>query len=225
MNFGQIRALILDDLIDSRITVSQANQAINDAINFYEGKTFYFNTGGIAVILVPDQEYYSVATNAAVPIENVISIKYVQCIYGGVNRLLTPVPEPEIAAAQNGSIRGMPTVFCYSVQRIRVFPIPITAGSLIIRMTWHIDDTTNDAATNIWTENASELLRQSAKRRIALNVLHDTELAQNIIPMEEEAYNALLAESRRRVANTELRSPSDLRIASTRRTYGMEGWQ
>jgi hypothetical protein len=67
-----------------------------------------------------------------------------------------------------------------------------------------------DGDSNAWTTDAEELVRQGAKRRIALNYLNSEDIAARVSVMEREAYMEMLAENRRRWPNTFLRVPAML---------------
>jgi hypothetical protein len=211
MTLAELRALITDDLIDNRLTVAQINRAINDAINFYERKEFYFNQTAsttesyVSVPIVANQEYYS---SPSIP--DYVRITYIEARIGGSQITLNPFQDADIAEVQNGQAQGLPRAFTYVNQKLRIYPVPTSSGTMLIQATTKGSDLTSDSQSNVWTIEAVELIRQSAKRRLAINILHDTDLAGIIAPMEQEAYDGLLAESRRRNAQRKLYTPADI---------------
>jgi hypothetical protein len=217
---GELRATILDDLIDSRLTTPQVNRAINDAINFYEKKSFYFNGFNKSVTLIGGQEYY---TSSDIP--DYVSIEYIEFTTGGLRIKVMPVDDSYIAALQNGGVTGTPYAFSYIHQQLRFFPIPSSGIMATVQAAVKFPPLADDSSSNVWTTEAEELIRQSAKRRLALNILHNVELAQSVMPLEQEAYDALLAESRRRYPVRVLTSPGDLSLMSGYETWGVDSWQ
>ena len=212
---AELRATITDDMIDNRLTVPQINKAINDAINSYERKEFYFNqtpsttNSYVSVPLVANQEYYS-----APDIPDFVRITYIELRVSGAQVTLNAVQDADIASQQDGNMKNTPYAFAYTAQKLRLYPIPTANGTMLIQAVTKTSNLTADSQSNVWTIEAEELIRQSAKRRLAINILHDADLAGVIAPMEEEAYSGLLAESRRRNAQRKLYTPADIAVAT-----------
>jgi len=120
------------------------------------------------------------------------------------------VDNSEIDAMQTGAVIALPRTYTRIAQKIRLFPIPDATYTIEMAFTYKLDALINDTDENSWTDDAEELIRQSAKRRIALNYLQADDLAQRFASLESEAYTAMLAENRRRRPNTILRTEAML---------------
>lgn len=204
-----MRARIADELAnDGDITTAQINYAIQDAIKLYERREWWFNTATGSFTTVANQEYYT-STDWSV-LDTQIQIDAMTITYSGVISPMKGLDYVEIDDAQNGYIIAVPRNFAYYKQSLRLYPIPNGAYPITVSYSKRLSTISADADTNAWTTEAEELIRQAAKRRIALNYLESEEVAARFAVLEQEAYSELLAENRRRMPNTVLRSPAML---------------
>jgi hypothetical protein len=63
----------------------------------------------------------------------------------------------------------------------------------------------NDGDTNAWVDECEELIRNGAKRRIALEILQADDLAARFATLEREIYDRLRRENRLRQPQQQLR--------------------
>lgn len=209
VSFLQMQDDILDELQDAgAITRDHVKKAILRSISEYEGEYFWFNYQKITFSTVPGQEVYGAAANALIP--NIFEIETVKRV--GFFDDLIPVEDDAIEESQTGAITGIPYNYSRSGTDIRLFPIPSSVET--IRVSGYIKLTvlSADGDENAWTTDGETLIRQSAKRRIAMDVLYADELAARCKLAEDEAYDNLLAENRKRRGNKLLR-PNAMPIA------------
>lgn len=208
-DYATMRTRIADEMAnDGDITTAQINYAIQDAIKFYERREWWFNTASSTFTTVANQEYYTSSDWSV--LDDQVQIDTMTITYNNVISPLKALAFEEINDAQNGYIIAVPRNFAYYQQSIRLYPIPYGAYTITVKYSKRLTALSADSDTNAWTNEAEELIRQSAKRRIALNYLSADDLASRFAVLENEAYAALLQENRRRQPNTELRSPAML---------------
>ena len=202
-----MRSRIADELVnDGDITTAQINYAIQDAIKYYERREWWFNTASGSFTTVANQEYYTSSDWSV--LDNQVQIDAMTITYNGVISPMKGIDFEEINDTQNGYIIAVPRNFAYYKQSLRFFPIPNGAYPVTVLYSKRLTTLSADGDTNAWTNEAEELIRQSAKRRIALNYLQADDLATRFATLEREAFSELLAENRRRLPNTVLRSPA-----------------
>lgn len=204
--FADMRARIADELAnDGDISSAQINYAILDAIKFYERREWWFNSNIGTFNTVFGQEFY---TSVDWPeLSSQIQIDAMTVTYNGIKSPLKALDYVTIDDIQNNYVIAVPRHFAYYDQAIRLYPIPNGGYPITVSYAKRLTDLSADADSNAWTNEAEELIRQSAKRRIAINYLQSEEVAARFAGLEREAYTALLQENRSRQPNTILRSP------------------
>lgn len=188
---------IMDELADQgTITTDQVKKAIWRSIEFYQRRDWWFLQKTATFNTVIGQEYYGAAALADIPnIRNIVTLKRT------ANDLtLLGVDNDEIEAAQDGNSTGTPCQFAYWESQIRLHPVPVVVEQLKITYFRRLPALSADSDSNAFTTEAEELIRQAAKRRIALDVLHDEGLATRCTASEKLAYDELLSENAQRTA-------------------------
>lgn len=204
-----MRTRIADEMAnDGDITSAQINYGIQDAIKLYERRGWWFNQKTANMNTVAGQEYYTSTDLADIP--NIVQIDNAVVNYGGYKYPLRSVDYNTIDDVQDGSISSVPTLFAVYKNNIRLYPIPDATYVVTLSYVYRLTTLSADSDENAWTNDAEELIRQCAKRRIALNYLQSEEVAARFASLESEAYSAMLAENRRRWPNTVLRAPAML---------------
>ena len=205
-----LRTRIADELAnDGAVTDAQIAYAVQDAIKMYERRMWWWNqsvTSAFSTVAL--QEYYTVSDWA--DMANAVEIDAMTVLYSSVLSPLKAVDFVTINDEQNGYVKGVPRVFAYYDQSIRFYPIPYDAYPITVSYVTRLTTLSADADTNAWTTEAEELIRHAAKRKIAMNYMHAPDVADRVAPLEKEAFDALMAENRRRQPNTILRSPAML---------------
>jgi hypothetical protein len=207
--YATMRTRIADELAnDGDITTAQINYAIQDTIKQYERRPWWWNQKTATFSTVDGQEYYSSSDLADIP--DIVQIIAATITVSGLKAPLKALDYVSIDDEQDGSVEGEPRVFAYFKENIRLYPIPNSAYTVTLSYIYRLTALSADADTNAWTTDAEELIRQGAKRRIALNYLESEEVAARFAVMEREAFAELQAENRRRWPNTILRIPAML---------------
>jgi len=207
--YSDMRARIADELAnDGDISTAQINYAIQDSIKLYERRGWWFNQKTATFATVASQEYYSSADLADIP--NIVQIDSATVTDGNVRSPMRAVAFQAIDDCQDGSIIAEPVLFAAYKENIRLYPIPDQIYTVTLSYVYRLATLSADGDTNAWTEDAEELIRQSAKRRIALNYLASEEVAARCAALEREAFAEMMAENRRRRPNTLLRVPAML---------------
>lgn len=203
-----MRSRIADELAnDGDISTAQINYAIQDTIKLYERRPWWFNQKTATFTTIDGQEYYSSADLSDIP--DIVQIVSAVVDFGG-NTPLRAVDYQTIDDEQDGSVEAVPRAFAVFKEQIRLFPIPDDAYTVTLSYIYRLTALSSDTDSNAWTTDAEELIRQGAKRRIALNYLNSEDIAARVSVLEREAYTEMMAESRRRLPNTRLAVPAML---------------
>lgn len=171
---------------------------IGRAITFYQRKRFFFNeTRLITFNLVPGQEFYGATDEPRIP--NLLQIDYVQVTQNG-RPLPLQMTDAETMDLWTGTpASGAPSRYCYFERQIRVHPTPNLAYPLRISGLMRAPAPATDADdTNVWINEAEELIRSRAKRNLYLHHLADQGMASIMKAAEDEALVSLAAESTQR---------------------------
>lgn len=191
--YAIMRAAIADEMAnDGALTEAQINKAILRSIKHYERRPWWFNQKTATFSTVVGQEYYSSSDLADIP--DIVSI--FTASYDG--QTIRPAHFEDMDAAQTGLVSGTPTAYTLFKEQLRLFPIPDAVASVRLSYTYRLAELSADADSNAWTTDAEELIRQSAKKRIALDIFQADDLASRFAILEREAFDEILAENRRR---------------------------
>lgn len=208
-DYSTMRSRIADEMVnDGDITTAQINYAILDTIKQYERRPWWWNQKTATLSTVASQEYYSSSDLADIP--DIVQIVAATVTNSGSKVPMRPVDYNTIDDEQDGSVEGEPRVFAVFKENIRFYPIPDAVYTVTLSYIYRLTALSADGDSNAWTTDAEELIRQGAKRRIALNYLQADDLATRFAVMEREAFTELMAENRRRWPNTVLRVPAML---------------
>jgi hypothetical protein len=193
--FLDMQTRLGDDLINESITTDQIKNAIRAAIKQYGRKPFWFLQTEASFPTVASQEYYSASDFSDMP--DIKSIHSVVLNNSGKSKL-KDADYGSINALQNGMVTGSPSHYTYYKKQMRLYPIPDAAYTVTVSYSKQLAELSADADENDWTNEAEELIRQCAKGILALDTLHDTEMAARFSIRETKIYDSLLEENRRR---------------------------
>lgn len=202
--YADMRNRIADEIQDTNLN-TQINFAIQDAIKLYQSKRFYFNQTSGTFVTVANQEFYGSAALADIP--NIIEIDFMHINLNNTLLAMYPVDAASIDAAQNGSVvDDPPRKYAYYGQQIRLFGLPGTSGRTIT-LYYHtrLAALSGDSDTNAWMVDGEILIRQAAKRILNEDVVKDDEEAARAGQLEKNAFDALQAETAKRISNPYLR--------------------
>lgn len=214
-----MRSRIADELAnDGDITDAQINNAIQSAIAYYSGEVFWFNQRIVVFSTLAGGEIYSSSPTST--FENIITI---QSIVNTTNSayMLQPIDNTNIDEIQTGSVTGWPQYYSRVENKIRLYPVPDATYTLQMTYTYILPALSADDDSNAWTNECEELIRQAAKKRIALDILQSDAIAGRCAALEKEAYEGVRMENRLRRSQQSLRT----QIPLSRSTFNIySGW-
>lgn len=197
--FGEMVNRITSEMILEATLSSNIKQAIISSINHYERQRFYFNERlSLTFTVSTGQELYTVSDLAE--IATLAEIDELTIFVNSSSRY--PLSRKTWAWINRAQVdttgQGQPTDYCYYAKQIRVYPIPSGVYPVVISGTERVATLSADDDTNVWTTDAEELIRYAAKKRIAIDTLHDQQQAVRWEQMEGGALSALRSETFRR---------------------------
>jgi hypothetical protein len=197
---------IKDDFINESITDAQVKAAIKTAIKNYDNSEFFFTEKQVSFNTIASDEWYGQSDLA-----DIASLtRIVSATIGPYKRPLQSLDNSRIDELQSGINTGLPEWFSYFAQQIRLFPIPTSIETVNLSFFFKFSELSADTDTNAWMEEGEELIRQAAKRRIALDILHSNDMAARCKVLEDEALEGIEQETNQRKSNQELQIPQML---------------
>lgn len=192
--FGEIIAQVANDLARTNIN-SEIGDEVNNAIRFYDTKRVWFNERrDITFSTVAAQEEYTSADNAY--IDDLIKIDGMFTTLGSGDKwIMTPMDAVWRESLTPPNDPGRPTHYTYINRVLRLWPVPDAVYTVRVMGWYRLAALSADSDTNIWTQEASDLLRLSAKRRVLANVVQDYEMAAAVQSLEREAWDAIERET------------------------------
>jgi hypothetical protein len=186
----------IENEVDDAGIAAEITAAINTAIKFYERKRFYFNQKTFTFPTVAAQEYYALADAADIDTFLQVDTQYITA--SGVRYPINVTEFALIDAAQNGLVTGRPTNWASFAQKIRLYPIPTDAETITVAGHYRLATAVAPTDTNAWFTDGEELIRQRAKRILALDVTKEPQDALAAQVLEDAALEALLYETQLR---------------------------
>ena len=186
---------VLDDLDRQGSLTSQAQNAIQTAIDHYEGTRFYFNQERATAQTVNEQEFYPLP-------ENVLDIDVLSITANGYSYKLDrrTYETLEDWHVSQDTYTGQPSDYAIYAENIRLYPVPDQDGyTLTLSYAKRLSALENDDDTNDWTTTAEELIRSRADADMSFRILQDEKRAVGFKAFEQDAYQRLISESNRRM--------------------------
>lgn len=189
--YGDMKARIADELSRTDLS-SQIASEIQSAIFYYQDDRFYFDQRrDVTFNTVASQEFYS---NSDITNFNLlIDLDAVTVTVNGNRFNVKPWPYPDLEMISvTTTTLGEPNYYAIYAQQMRLYPIPQQVYSVRLSGVFSLAAPVLDADSNAWTNDAEELIRARAKKKINLNYIKDTEQATIDQTSETEAYNGLI---------------------------------
>ena len=167
---------------------TQIASAISTAIGAYQEQRFYFNESrSLTFSTVASQEFYTSSDDADIGL--IKKIDYIKLYVGDFPYELSPERPEEIEwLSQNATQTGQPLSYCYYARSIRLHPVPDAIYTVRIGgMIKLAEPATDNEASNAWMIDGERLIRSRAKYELALHVLRDTKLADEMGSAVQEA--------------------------------------
>lgn len=210
--FVEMKTRIANELLDQgAISDGDIENAIRDAVKLHERRKFYFNQAlsNSIFVTVAGSENYGESSLIASP--KIVSLSIT---VDGINHPIKPWSFEEIEDMQDGTVTGRPYAYCIWRQYFRLYPIPNDAWYVNVNYYERMGELEAADDENVWTTEAEGLIRQCAKRLIALDILHDEGLATRCAALEKEQLDRLQAETQQRNPNTVLKPAAMLSATS-----------
>lgn len=199
-----LRTRILSDLERSESEWgSSVTDAINDAIDFYQPKRFYFNerrTLTFATVASVDTYAFNTPGVTGAIGAEFYKIDQVLLQIGTTWDILRKdAYDWQEQSADNNIAAGQPYSWAYIDRAIRLYPMPSDVWTVRIIGHQKIEAPADDAEDgNPWVNEAFELIRSRAKGQLAMHVLEDEALATRMTTMERSALTNLKAATYRK---------------------------
>ena len=163
--------------------------AIGDAVNHYKGRRFTFNQTRGTLSTVAGTEFYSTLTDIS-------QIDLITATINGRKVVLEQWTYPEMESiATTTNTQSQPWAWAWYDEQIRLYPVPDAVYTLTVSYLQKVDVPGSDSASNIWTAEAEELIRNAAKKRLYRDVLIDPQSAGAAEAAEAEVLRRLTKES------------------------------
>jgi hypothetical protein len=203
--YAIMRARIADEMAnDGALTTNQINNAIQSAIKAYEREEWWFNVRSVFFNTITNGEIYG--SSPLDTFNDMIDVKAISSGAGANDkRPLRAVDNSFIEDVQDGSVTGEPEYYTRVANRLRFYPIPNAEYRVNLTYVYKLATLINDGDTNAWVDECEELIRNGAKRRIALEILQADDLAARFATLEREIYDRLRRENRLRQPQQQLR--------------------
>lgn len=172
------RSDLLTEVSGSLLSSSPIKRAIASAIAKWERESFYFNETYTSPLFttVSGQEIYT--TVAAAGIADSPDIWSLHALVSGNYYEMERLDWNELENSSiNTTSRGQPDAWAWFGSQIRLYPIPNGAYPIRAIRTSRVAALASDADTNVWTNDAYDLIRSEAKLILARDVMHDPTLA------------------------------------------------
>jgi len=165
---GETTSILLDELARTGQLTSQAHIYIDEAIDHYSRKAFWFNEQLATAQTVAGEEYLDLPADWG--LEYSLSIQINSNSYPLIERTYAQMEDLYVSGS---NYQGYPEDFCIYRQQIRLGPIPSQAFTLKLAYLETPDELSSDASTNIALENINSLIRMRAGRRMSGLILQD----------------------------------------------------
>lgn len=192
-----------DDLLDEFVT--QLNDHVADAIEFFSDERFWFN----ALVTTGTATQGQVGMNIPATIRKIDKIT-IPSVYVEVRELTLP----ELERLQDG-VTAQPRYYAYYNDGIRFWPVPDENYTLEFTGLAQLGAPASDSASNVWTTTAAALIVNRAKMTLARDVYRDPDGVQLYGSAAAEALKRLKRETAKRLVSP-LRMPNDGALADGR---------
>jgi hypothetical protein len=182
-----MKARIGTELRRSNLT-TQIASAISTAIGALEDERWTFTESrSLTFSTVANQEFYGASDSALIP--RLEKIDYAKIVISDYPYDLVETSPSEVETLnRNGTQTGEPVRYCYYAQQIRLAYVPSDVWTVRIGGVVRVPEPASDSeANNPWMTTAERLVRSRAKLELALHVLRDRTLAEDMKAAFDEA--------------------------------------
>lgn len=187
-----------DDLSDELATA--LDQAIQDAITYYEAERWWWDEGRTTSTCTIGNEYTNRPTGASI-------VDRPFLLVNNVRFRITKRSMEYIEGLYTAPISGQPTDYCEFGDQIRLWPTPNVAYTII--WLYLKDETALDysvpTSANAWTAQGQSLIAARAEMLLWRDYFRDDASYQRASIKEQEAYDRLKGETNRRLSTGRVR--------------------
>lgn len=201
-----LKARIADDLARSDLT-TQIADAIEDSIEFFKKKRWYFNETRTATFAtVAAQSFYDSSDDADIPLFLELDEVFITDTDGRRIPLDRRDPAEVHASLDNNAASGRPYCYAYFNQGFLFYPIPDAAYT--ITPMGHIEvamPSTDDETNNVWMTEAFEMIRGHAKALLYTHTIKNApDKKAEMVDAAGGAKNALTSATNRKKATGQI---------------------
>jgi hypothetical protein len=185
----------------SGLSQSPIQLAILDAISNYEDERFYFNEYRTtsAFSTVAGQEFYTSSDWA--DIATIQHIDKLSVLISGNRFFMEPRTEQYLEdISMNASWRGQPVDYSYYNSRLRFYPIPDAAYPVNVLGTKKFTALSATGDTNVWTTEAEQLIRLTAKETLYRDTIQQPDKAAMMGEAADKQFTYLKGSTFKKVA-------------------------
>jgi len=186
MSFGSIRNDVLDELFKTGSLTAQAENHIKKAIEHYKYDAFWFNEQISTAQTIAGQEYMALPDDYGDDFN--LSITINTNSYPLKRRTFKEMEELYVSSQD---YNGYPQDYCLFKRELRLGPIPAQAWKLTMAYRRFPLDLSASADTNIFTDNAENLILSRAASTVSGRILRDQKRAVEFKALEKEARQKL----------------------------------
>lgn len=180
---------------------AEVQNAVLDAVKFYQGQRFYFNEATTNFNLSLTTMY---SLNSVIP--KLVAIDSLKVYSNSVPYLLSPQSFLKIEQwdYETGT-SNTPTDYAIHHEMLRIYPKPSTTLSAQCNYHKAITMTASNSSSTVWTNEAGDLIRYRAKGLLFSSVLLDPNQAQVEAVLENQALNRLMSRTAKMVSSNKIK--------------------
>lgn len=182
-------------------------RAIKSAIASYESNRFFRGEKRGTITTISGQRFYGTGTESPGTLpSDIVEIDTITTTVNNRVYKLDQVSYEHLEDIDAGvtPLSGYPRLWAWYAEQIRVYPSPNSAYTLTISYQYARPVLSADTDTNFWTEDAEELIRNRAKKDLAMSVMYDQEVASLCASMEAAAFKSLKTQTVKLLSSNQL---------------------
>jgi len=192
--FADLKTRIADELDRNDINTQIGNE-IKRAIKHYEQQRWWFTETQTTITTSSSQASYSLPSNLII-LDNVeiqISNNKLEVHEISWNKYVHDWRYSSVPT-------GHPDQYAYYSDLLWLGPVPNGAYNVTLSIVYKLDELSNDADSNAWTNEAEDLIVSRAERMLGSRLLHlPVQELLLMAQLEREAYNALCGRNEQKV--------------------------
>lgn len=176
---------------------TEVQNAVLDAVKYYQGMRFYFNEASVDFNLSLTTMY---SLSSKVP--KLVAIDTFKVWSGSVPYLINSASWMDLEKwdYETGSA-STPTDYAIHHEMMRVYPRPNVTLSAQVNYHKSITQSASNSSSTVWMNEASDLIRARAKGLLYATVLLDSQQAQVEQVIEQQALNRLMSRTVKMVSS------------------------